>query len=65
MTIGAVGAAVGDKAATIVPAVSGEEILESIVNSTEGGATGAIGATSEYLAQDIAKAAAVSGGIAL
>nr|WP_084538418.1 variable large family protein [Borrelia persica] len=75
------GAAVGDKAALIVSAVSGKEMLESIVKSTEGDATGTIGAnvdgstsalkfakggaTAGHLAQEAAKAAAVAGGIAL
>ncbi|ANF34502.1 Variable large protein 18 (plasmid) [Borrelia turicatae] len=75
------GAAVGDKAAAIVSAVSGEEILASIVASQEGdaGAALAADATSDtsalkfakggnnagQLAKEAAKAAAVAGGIAL
>ncbi|WP_330730406.1 variable large family protein [Borrelia turicatae] len=73
------GAAVGDKAALIVSAVSGEEILASIVKSQENvqalnnAATAQTtplefakgGATADHLAQDAAKAAAVVGGIAL
>ncbi|WP_330730626.1 variable large family protein [Borrelia turicatae] len=74
--------AAGDvaKAAAILASVSGEEILASIVNSTEGDADTGVGgqATSNTsavafakggnganLAQDAAKAAAVAGGIAL
>ncbi|WP_041177100.1 variable large family protein [Borrelia crocidurae] len=74
------GAASGDKAALIVSAVSGEEMLASIVNSTEdkakkitANATAettplefAIGSDdASKLAQEAAKAAAVAGGIAL
>ncbi|UPA11710.1 variable large family protein (plasmid) [Borrelia parkeri] len=74
-------AAAGDKAALIVSAVSGEEILASIVASQEGDADTGIGAnatantsavafakggaTADHLAQDAALASAVSGGIAL
>ncbi|ALM31568.1 VlpA1, partial (plasmid) [Borrelia miyamotoi LB-2001] len=79
LTTGAAGAAVGDKAAAIVSAVSGGEILAAVVKSGESDAaltanatadTSAIsfakgGATADHLAQDTAKAAAVSGGIAL
>ncbi|WAZ72819.1 variable large family protein (plasmid) [Borrelia miyamotoi] len=79
LTTGAAGAAVGDKAAAIVSSVSGEEILAAVVKSGESDAaltanatadTSAIsfakgGATADHLAQDTAKAAAVSGGIAL
>ncbi|ATQ15382.1 variable large family protein (plasmid) [Borrelia miyamotoi] len=79
LTIGAAGAAVGDKAAAIVSSVSGEEILAAVVKSGESDAaltanatadTSAISfakgaATADHLAQDTAKAAAVSGGIAL
>ncbi|WP_040132163.1 variable large family protein [Borrelia crocidurae] len=74
------GAAVGEKAALIVSSVRGEEMLASIVNSTEGDATGTIdsdvngstsalkfakGGTADHLAKDEAKAGAVSGGVAL
>ncbi|AHH05972.1 variable large family protein (plasmid) [Borrelia miyamotoi] len=80
LTTGASGASVGDKAAAIVSSVSGEEMLESIIKSKEGDADAALtanangdtnalkfakGATADYLAQDTAKASAVSGGIAL
>ncbi|WP_407637303.1 variable large family protein [Borrelia persica] len=67
------------KAALIVSAVSGEEMLDSIVKSNEGdaavgaadanGSTSAIsfakGGTAANLAKEAAKAAAVAGGIAL
>ncbi|UPA12752.1 variable large family protein [Borrelia venezuelensis] len=75
------GAAVGDKAAAIVAAVSGEEILASIVKSQESDADAALavdataqtsalkfargGSDTGQLAKDVAKAAAVAGGIAL
>ncbi|AHH07203.1 Variable major outer membrane lipoprotein (plasmid) [Borrelia crocidurae DOU] len=80
LTTGAnAGAAVGDKAALIVSSVRGEEMLASIVNSTEdkakkitANATAettplefAVGGTADNLAKDEAKAGAVSGGIAL
>ncbi|ANA44032.1 VlpA25, partial (plasmid) [Borrelia hermsii HS1] len=75
------GAAVGDKAAAIVSAVSGEEMLASIVASQEGDADAALaadataqtsalkfargGGNAGQLAKEAAKAAAVAGGIAL
>ncbi|AHH07039.1 Variable major outer membrane lipoprotein (plasmid) [Borrelia crocidurae DOU] len=75
------GAAVGDKAAAIVSAVRGEEILAAIIESSEGDAAGTIGgnatgetsalkfarggSTVDNLAQEAAKAGAVAGGIAL
>ncbi|AFI31953.1 variable large family protein, partial [Borrelia crocidurae] len=74
------GGAVGDKAATIVSSVRGEEILAAILRSSEGDSAGTIGAnatantsavsfarggTAANLAQDEALAGAVSGGIAL
>ncbi|WP_434757354.1 variable large family protein (plasmid) [Borrelia puertoricensis] len=81
LTTGAAGAAVGDKAAAIVSAVSGDEMLESIVASKDTDADAALAAdataqtsalkfaiggnTAANLAQDAAKAAAVAGGIAL
>ncbi|WP_434757350.1 variable large family protein (plasmid) [Borrelia puertoricensis] len=81
LTTGAAGAAAGNKAAAIVSAVSGEEILASIVASKEGDADTGVGANATaqtsaisfakgggdagHLAQDAAKAAAVAGGIAL
>ncbi|UPA19206.1 variable large family protein (plasmid) [Borrelia puertoricensis] len=81
LTTGAAGAAVGDKAALIVAAVSGEEILASIVKSQEGDADKTIGNNADvntsalefakggnnsaHLAQGAVKPSAVSGGIAL
>ncbi|ETZ17226.1 Variable major outer membrane lipoprotein [Borrelia duttonii CR2A] len=74
------GAAVGEKAALIVSSVRGEEMLASIVKSTEGdvkelGAAADAnttplefavgGGNAEHLAKDVALAGAVSGGIAL
>ncbi|ETZ17085.1 Variable major outer membrane lipoprotein, partial [Borrelia duttonii CR2A] len=74
------GAAVGDKAAIIVSAVRGEEILESIIKSKEndvkavsGDATAnttplefAVGGTAAHVSHSSdSKAAAVAGGIAL
>ncbi|ACH94204.1 variable large family protein [Borrelia duttonii] len=73
------GAAVGEKAAAIVSSVSGEEMLASIVASGEndqalGGSDAdaatstlkfALGGNKDNLAKDVAKAAAVAGGIAL
>ncbi|ASJ27793.1 variable large family protein [Borrelia turicatae] len=74
------GEAVGDKAATIVSAVSGREMLESIVKSSEdkvakitANATAsttplefAVGGTAEHVSNsEQSKAAAVAGGIAL
>ncbi|ETZ17303.1 Variable major outer membrane lipoprotein [Borrelia duttonii CR2A] len=73
------GAAVGEKAAAIVSSVSGEEILAAIVKSEESdaavganatAATSALsfakgGANAAHLAQDVALAGSVSGGIAL
>ncbi|WP_025401607.1 variable large family protein [Borrelia crocidurae] len=81
LTTGAnAGAAVGEKAALIVSSVRGEEMLASIVNSTEdkakkitANATAETtplefavgGSTADNLAQDVVKAGAVAGGIAL
>ncbi|ASJ27702.1 variable large family protein [Borrelia turicatae] len=81
LTTGAAGAAVGDKAALIVSAVSGEEILAAIVKSQEGDADKTIGNnadgntsalefakggnTAAHLAQGAVKPSAVSAGIAL
>ncbi|WP_330730320.1 variable large family protein [Borrelia turicatae] len=73
------GAAVGDKASAIVSAVSGEEILASIVKSGENDAAVGANATADTTAMSFAKggqaahvshsadakAAAVAGGIAL
>ncbi|WP_051480269.1 variable large family protein [Borrelia crocidurae] len=74
------GAAVGEKAALIVSSVRGEEMLASIVKSTEGDATVNTGqanadtsalkfargdATADNLAKDEVRAGAVSGGIVL
>ncbi|WP_041178173.1 variable large family protein [Borrelia recurrentis] len=73
------GAAVGDKAALIVSAVRGKEMLESIVKSAEDKAVKieanatadttplefAVGGTAANVANANAKAAAVAGGIAL
>ncbi|AHH10090.1 Variable major outer membrane lipoprotein (plasmid) [Borrelia parkeri SLO] len=73
------GSTVGDKAAAIVSAVSGEEILASIINSTEDKAVKigadatadttplefAVGGTVGNIAKGAALASAVSGGIAL
>ncbi|AHH07524.1 Variable major outer membrane lipoprotein (plasmid) [Borrelia crocidurae DOU] len=75
----AAGVAVGEKAALIVSSVRGEEMLASIVNSTEGdvkelGAAAdvnttplgfAVGGTAANVANAASKAGAVSGGIAL
>ncbi|WP_434757282.1 variable large family protein (plasmid) [Borrelia puertoricensis] len=81
LTTGAAGAAVGDKAALIVSAVSGEEILAAIVNAQEGDADKTIGNNADqntsalefakggnnsaHLAQGAVKPSAVSAGIAL
>ncbi|UPA19327.1 variable large family protein [Borrelia puertoricensis] len=79
LTTGAAGAAVGDKAAAIVAAVRGDEMLASIVASQEGDVKAvtedvkaettplefAKGGTADHLAKEAAKAAAVAGGIAL
>ncbi|ABF82184.1 Variable large protein A62 silD (plasmid) [Borrelia hermsii] len=73
------GATDSDKASLIVSAVSGEEILASIVNSQEGHVKAvaedvkaettplefAVGGTANHLAKETAKAAAVAGGMAL
>ncbi|WP_024653607.1 variable large family protein [Borrelia persica] len=75
------GSAVGEKAALIVSAVRGEEMLASIVKSAEGDAAGTIssdvtkdtsalkfavgGSTADHLAKDVALAGSVSGGIAM
>ncbi|AHH07816.1 Variable major outer membrane lipoprotein (plasmid) [Borrelia crocidurae DOU] len=79
-TDAAVGAAVGEKAALIVSSVRGEEMLASIVNSTEDKAVKisndataettplefAVGGTAAHVANsDQVKAGAVAGGIAL
>nr|WP_011666324.1 variable large family protein [Borrelia duttonii]BAC22669.1 vmpK [Borrelia duttonii] len=79
LTTDAAGVAVGEKAALIVSSVRGEEMLASIVNSTEGdvkelGAAAdvnttplgfAVGGTAANVANAASKAGAVSGGIAL
>ncbi|AFI32129.1 variable large family protein [Borrelia crocidurae] len=80
LATGAAGAAVGEKAALIVSSVRGEEMLASIVKSTEEKAVAisaaagenttplefAVGGTAEHVSNsDQVKAGAVAGGIAL
>ncbi|AHH14723.1 variable large family protein [Borrelia hermsii] len=78
LATGAAGAAAGLEAAAIVSSVSGEEILAAIVKSGEGDAEVGAAATADTsalsfarggqaanLAQDVALASAVSGGIVL